>query len=62
MLMPVLPPRKTDPEEVIREIEDDPMTQFVWDLIPKLANAVQGLKPPVDEIQRKPVQRRAGDC
>jgi hypothetical protein len=35
---------KTDPEEVLREIEDDPLSQFLWSFRPNLANAISKLR------------------
>lgn len=42
-LPPPRPPRKIDPEDLIREIEDDPLTQFVWSIRPRTLCAIRKL-------------------
>jgi hypothetical protein len=37
MLRPLLPPPDIDPEDLIREIEDDPLSRFAWSIVPKTA-------------------------
>jgi hypothetical protein len=43
MMIPIHSPRKVDPEEQIRDLEDDPMTRLIWDLIPKVGNQLSKL-------------------
>lgn len=43
MLPPPRNPRHVEPEQLIEEIENDAVSQFVWDLIPKVARAIRTL-------------------
>ena len=38
---PPILPQKTEPEDLIREIEDDPLTQFVWTRAPEMAQSIR---------------------
>ena len=54
-MLPPVHPKKTDPENLIREIEDDPLTQLVW----SFPNAVhQALHYVSAALQRSPSMAR----
>ncbi|HLU09541.1 MAG TPA: hypothetical protein VK003_07725 [Oceanobacillus sp.] len=42
-LPPPRPPRNIDPEDLIRQIEDDALTQWVWSIKPKTAKIVHDI-------------------
>jgi|GEM_PF-3472692 len=56
MFRPLLPPPKIDPQELIREIEDEPLSQFVWDLIPAISKAVHKFSVMTGQSFAKPSQ------
>jgi hypothetical protein len=58
MFPPAYSPRKITPEEQIRELEEDTLTQWVWDLMPKVANTVHRLNQAFSPAQ--PENRQEG--
>ncbi len=53
---PVWPRRDVDPQELIREIEEDPLAQFVWSLpyaVPKALRKLSGAVRPFLTIPRR---------
>jgi hypothetical protein len=57
------PPRhqpKVDPEELIRQIENDPVSQFVWDIVPEMSKAIRKISESIRPSLAKPtVEKRA---
>ena len=43
MLPPPRHQHKVDPETLIEQIEDDPISQFVWTIVPKTVQALRKL-------------------
>jgi hypothetical protein len=53
-----LPPPKPDPEDVIREVENDPLSQFVWSLAPSTRKFVRNLSDIIGRLLVKPSTNR----
>ena len=53
---PVWPRRDVDPQELIREIEEDPLAQFVWSVsyaVPRALRKLSGAVGPLLTIPRR---------
>ena len=62
LLMPLRRACETDPEDVIREIEDDRLSQFVWSLAPAMRKAANRLSDSLSNLFRRPLRSQNVNC
>jgi hypothetical protein len=62
MFPPAHSPRKISPEQQLREIEDDETSQFLWDLMPKVATILRRLNQPFSTPQSEVKHQPVTDC
>ncbi len=55
---PVWPRRDVDPQELIREVEEDPFAQFVWSLPYAVPKRIRKLTEAVDQLRAIPRRLR----
>lgn len=62
MIVPPRFPNKPDPEDIIREIEEDPLTEIVWSLPAAIRTVRRSLARLVRHIPAVPDQPQTVEC